>query len=645
MGVRKAPEVFRTYAKAVRESHSSGDDVQKEEKEKSLSTCWDFSKNDQVWLNKCAIGILKDFKDVSKVNDRLDSYGCEPLLVDKRTEERVLLDKGRLLVLLPQHLPTAKSVKIFGGKKPFSVKVEEEGSSIDMDWLENFLGLRKNQDQDRRKSMLEKEKFQICWPKEVGESRLAGKSMGLFLKKYADKGKNKCNSTGVIIGIESEPARGGSSLDSLATKEASVQAAIEVESLVQSLREGDQEESEEVEVISSDIQVLKEERVWATLEEAEKEVDFVSAAGSRCPGQRVVAEKEERVREEELFVSVVAWAWCGCGLCGLASPFWFLCVLGSCLVGVFVVWVVCSEDSVVIQVYIDTIIMIKTFTYNSLFLKLFKNECVFLGCLLECSLSREIGVEVVGPSSSGSLLNERSDVLRSIRFSILKGFVGEKVNREAFIRVIEQLWSQFGQVDIEAVAENTLFSYFNNLENHDAVWVRGPWHFHNNLIDLEKPKGARDISKLAFDKVEMWIQVHNLPLMCMNRRAAKLITEQINPVVEIPTESRDCRGRLPEFCYACGKLGNVLRECADDEARLEALKGSSTKFGSWMRAPIKERLKIKNQRKKDSNSSDTMEGKCILTSDGFTKGAEGLKKIHNSLHFIDREDSRGLVGS
>ncbi|KAK0608228.1 hypothetical protein LWI29_027470 [Acer saccharum] len=64
---------------------------------------------------------------------------------------------------------------------------------------------------------------------------------------------NESNSTGVIFGIESEPAEGGSSLDSLATKEASVQAAIEVESLVQSLREGDQEESEEVEVISSDI--------------------------------------------------------------------------------------------------------------------------------------------------------------------------------------------------------------------------------------------------------------------------------------------------------------------------------------------------------------------------------------------------------
>ena len=49
--------------------------------------------------------------------------------------------------------------------------------------------------------------------------------------------------------------------------------------------------------------------------------------------------------------------------------------------------------------------------------------------------------------------------------------------------------------------------------------------------------------------------------------------------------------RLPEFCYVCGRIGHVSKECSDEEAKIEALNGVSTKFGSWMRASILERKK------------------------------------------------------
>ncbi|KAK0604546.1 hypothetical protein LWI29_016738 [Acer saccharum] len=59
-----------------------------------------------------------------------------------------------------------------------------------------------------------------------------------------------------------------------------------------------EEVGEEVEVISSD----REDNMVQITEEADKEADFVLAEGSRCPGQRVVAEEEERVREEEVVI-------------------------------------------------------------------------------------------------------------------------------------------------------------------------------------------------------------------------------------------------------------------------------------------------------------------------------------------------------
>ncbi|KAK0599999.1 hypothetical protein LWI29_010594 [Acer saccharum] len=82
---------------------------------------------------------------------------------------------------------------------------------------------------------------------------------------------------------------------------------------------------------------------------------------------------------------------------------------------------------------------------------------------------------------------------------------GKKVNREAFISVIEQLWNPFSQVEVEVIAENIFMFFFSKTEDRDAIWKRGPWHFDNHLIVLEKPTGAGEISNLAFEKVDMWV--------------------------------------------------------------------------------------------------------------------------------------------
>ncbi|TXG48501.1 hypothetical protein EZV62_024376 [Acer yangbiense] len=160
------------------------------------------------------------------------------------------------------------------------------------------------------------------------------------------------------------------------------------------------------------------------------------------------------------------------------------------------------------------------------------------------------------------------------------------------------------------------------------IWSRIPWHFDHNLIILEKPKGAGDISKLSFRMVDFWLQIHNIPLMCMNRHMAKYLAEQLGTAVELPANSRECMGRfirvkvridiskplmrclrlnvddsgeittaillyerLPEFCYAYGIIGHGLSDCPNDDARLEALEGIFTKYGHWLRAASDEGTK------------------------------------------------------
>lgn len=39
--------------------------------------------------------------------------------------------------------------------------------------------------------------------------------------------------------------------------------------------------------------------------------------------------------------------------------------------------------------------------------------------------------------------------------------------------------------------------------------------------------------------------------------------------------------KLPNFCYACGKLGHIMRDCED-----HSVDKVSLAFGSWIRAPV-----------------------------------------------------------
>ncbi|TXG63781.1 hypothetical protein EZV62_010775 [Acer yangbiense] len=105
----------------------------------------------------------------------------------------------------------------------------------------------------------------------------------------------------------------------------------------------------------------------------------------------------------------------------------------------------------------------------------------------------------------------------------------KKVNREAFKGLIEQIWSMFGHVEVESVRDNLFMFYFKNREDRNRVLQRGPWHFGNSLIVLEKSTREGNVSKLGFNRAEFWVQIHDIPIFCMNRRTAKWLVEQIGP--------------------------------------------------------------------------------------------------------------------
>ncbi|TXG53376.1 hypothetical protein EZV62_022545 [Acer yangbiense] len=276
------------------------------------------------------------------------------------------------------------------------------------------------------------------------------------------------------------------------------------------------------------------------------------------------------------------------------------------------------------------------------------------------SLAEEDGV--VLEMSEETSIDGVKDVNRCLVGKVLSY---KKVNREAFKGLIEQIWSPFGQVEVESVGDNLFMFYFNNGEDRNRVLQRGPWHFGNSLIVLEKSTGEGNVSKLGFNRADFWVQIHDIPILCMNRRTAKWLAKQIGEVVEIPSESRECWGKfmwvkvridilkplkrwlklkigqtdevtlvslkyekLPDFCYACGRMGYGMKECLDEEARKMALEGPLTRFGSWLKATALDKSKPRLNSQGNGSSSDR------ARSSGTSHDIEGDNSISHKPGYL-----------
>ncbi|TXG62009.1 hypothetical protein EZV62_013372 [Acer yangbiense] len=221
-----------------------------------------------------------------------------------------------------------------------------------------------------------------------------------------------------------------------------------------------------------------------------------------------------------------------------------------------------------------------------------------------------------------------------------KVLANQRINREAFKSVIEQLWSLFGPVDIEVVGENIFLFYFTNPADRDRIWQRGPWHFDRSLIELERPEGTGKISQLGFNRAEFWVQIHDIPLLCMNRRMAKWLAEQIGEVIEIPSESRDCWGKflrvkvLIDISRPLKRLGHSIGDCSDVEGKKVALAGPVTRFGSWLRASPMEKV---NVRSSSMGSGGTLEKEKSLGESSRRDSERSSKRI---MEPVDRRSDR-----
>ena len=118
-------------------------------------------------------------------------------------------------------------------------------------------------------------------------------------------------------------------------------------------------------------------------------------------------------------------------------------------------------------------------------------------------------------------------------------------NKEGLKAALQQVWRTFKEVKIESLGNNIFMFKFAEEAGKEIVLTGGPWHFDRALIVLTEPKGIGEVTKQSFTYTSFWVQIHNVPIACMEKDFLQDFGGKIRIVEEVETDDNgDCIGEF-----------------------------------------------------------------------------------------------------
>ncbi|XP_062152170.1 uncharacterized protein LOC133860613 [Alnus glutinosa] len=209
---------------------------------------------------------------------------------------------------------------------------------------------------------------------------------------------------------------------------------------------------------------------------------------------------------------------------------------------------------------------------------------------------------------------------RSERCLLGKLMSDRRIQKEAFKTLMSRLWKTIETVAFKEIQDNLWLLEFSNRADKRRVLEGRPWLFDRSLLVLKEIDEDISPSQMDFSKALFWIQVHDMPLTCMNREVGLRIGQSIGDVEDIDVTGDGVgwgrylrirvsvditkpleRGRaivlngksiwvllkyekLPQFCYHCGRIYHEDKACPRKSNFRINEEVSAKAWGVWLRA-------------------------------------------------------------
>jgi hypothetical protein len=194
--------------------------------------------------------------------------------------------------------------------------------------------------------------------------------------------------------------------------------------------------------------------------------------------------------------------------------------------------------------------------------------------------------------------DETADLrLKSGRYLIGRLMSDRRIPKEAFWTQMSQQWKILDCVAFEEIHDNLWLIEFSNENDKNKDKEGLLWLFDRTVFVLKEVEDSIPPTQMDFTQSRFWVQVHNMPVICMNREVGHRIRATMGMVEEVDV-TRDgvgwghClqlwvnidltkpldRGRalhlngksiwvtfkyekMPQLCYACGRIYHASTSC------------------------------------------------------------------------------------
>ena len=289
--------------------------------------------------------------------------------------------------------------------------------------------------------------------------------------------------------------------------------------------------------------------------------------------------------------------------------------------------------------------------------------------LIERVLSMKITAEEEGIIELGGITEESTDTSMSMAV-VGKVVTVRSYNFDALKRTMNQIWTLTKEALFRQIENGLFVIQFAAGKDKKKVMEGRPWTFDNNLILLEEIDGSSQPSNIPMQWCPFWLRLYNLPMNSRSEQAVRAIGGCIGEVLEVESDgivwdtsarlkvrldvSKPLRRvqkikakggevsmieikyeRLPTFCYECGVIGHIERDCQVDRDEGDE---DTKQWGTWLRAsPRRGRIKLMEETKAFLRSNRKLNFDGPLHS-GWMKGDGRRVEDTRGRETITRED-------
>ncbi|KAL8510587.1 hypothetical protein ACS0TY_017419 [Phlomoides rotata] len=188
-----------------------------------------------------------------------------------------------------------------------------------------------------------------------------------------------------------------------------------------------------------------------------------------------------------------------------------------------------------------------------------------------------------------------------------KVLTAKAFNAYGFLEAMKRAMNPTKGFTAKEIGPNLFSFHFRSHIDLMEVKKHEPWHFEKHLVILKEITEGEQPSTMAFHTTGMWGFGRSIRV-----RVNLDVTKPLKSGVNIATKGDRMAWipfkfeKLPSFCFLCGTLGHMKRECdlADDRIDILTLPDDELPYGNWMKA---------SPAKKASVILENMKEKCVTS--------------------------------